>query len=206
VGATIPEWSDAPVPEPGGLRSAREPEGVMPEAARAVLREAARARREGRWADARADYREAVRLCREGEGGSGLVEALAGLGQVERDLGHGELALPLYEEAVAICRTLGDVLTLAHTVRHLGDIHRHAGRRPEAESCYLEALALYRGGSRTPPLDLANAIRPLAILKEGQGEAAAAIRLWEEARNLYGEAKVEAGVAECARRLAHLRE
>ena len=79
-----------------------------------------------------------------------------GLGQIERDLGRGEAARPLYEEAVALCRDEGDPLALAHTVRHLGDIHQDAGRAALAEPCYDEALALYRSHDRTAPLDLAN--------------------------------------------------
>jgi hypothetical protein len=53
-------------------------------------------------------------------------------------------------------------------------------------------------------LDLANAIRPLAILKETTGDAAAARRLWEEARDLYAAAGIAAGVTECTARLARL--
>lgn len=133
------------------------------------------------------------------------VEELKRRAQVERNLGHVELARSLYEEAVAICRKRGDALSLAHTVRHLGDIHLDAGRPFEAEPCYREALALYRGDSRTAPLGLANAVRPYAILKESLGEFAEAMTLWEEARDLYVEAKVEPGIDECSRRLALLK-
>jgi len=73
-----------------------------------------------------------------------------------------------------------------------------------AEPCYYEALALYRSHKKPPPLDLANAIRPLAILKDDAGEVEDAKRLWEEARNLYAEADVREGVAESAARLARL--
>ena len=133
-----------------------------------------------------------------------LIEALKGLGQIERDLGRLEPARELYDEATSLCRQGQDVLLLAHTVRHLGDIHRSAGRPDLAEPCYDEALALYRGDERTDPLDLANAVRPLAILMEEAGQANKAASLWNEARELYVAAAVPAGAEESAARLARL--
>ncbi len=169
-----------------------------------LMRQAARARRDGRLVDAHRDYAQAVAICRRTGGSRELVQALKGLGQIERDLGHGDTARPLYEEAVATCRKLDDQLALAHTVRHLGDIHLDAGRREMAEPCYHEALAIYRGDERTPSLDLANAIRPLAILKDDAGRVEEARRLWEEARSLYAAANVRVGVEESSARLARL--
>ena len=55
-----------------------------------------------------------------------------------------------------------------------------------------------------PPLDVANAVRPLAILSEEAGDTEAARRLWEEARDLYEACGVQAGVDECSERLARL--
>ncbi len=135
---------------------------------------------------------------------SELGQGLKKLGQIYRDLGRAHAALPVYEEAVAICREKGDALDLAHTVRHLGDIQRHEGHAKLAEDCYLEALTIYRGDAQTPLLDLANAIRPLAILKDEAGEIEEAKRLWEEAKRLYAAVDVAAGVRECSARLARL--
>jgi tetratricopeptide (TPR) repeat protein len=176
----------------------------MSDAAVRLMEQANRARRENRVADAHRDLTEAVDLCRRAGARPELVRALKGLGQIERDLGRGDAARPLYEEAAALCREEGQSLPLAHTVRHLGDIHRSAGRPELAEPCYREALALYRGDGRTAPLDLANAIRPLAILKEDAGEAEEACRLWEEAKGLYAAVDVPQAVAECSARLARL--
>ena len=64
---------------------------------------------------------------------------------------------------------------------------------------YREALAIYRRNERTPPLDLANALRGFALLK---GRSAEANALWQEARDLYAAVGVEAGVAESSGRLA----
>jgi tetratricopeptide (TPR) repeat protein len=175
-----------------------------PTAAAALMERANRARRERRLADAHRDFVEAVARCRHKDTQHDLVQALKGLGQIERDLGRADAARPLYEEAVAICRRKDDALALAHTIRHLGDIHRDTGRPDLAEPCYDEALALYRSSERTSPLDLANAIRPLAILKEGAGDVEEARRLWEEARDLYAAAEVGEGVDDCSARLERL--
>jgi tetratricopeptide (TPR) repeat protein len=169
-----------------------------------MMEEADRARREHRLADARRDFAEALVLCRRTGERQDLLRALKGLGQIERDLGRVAAARPLYEEAVALCRETEDPLVLAHTVRHLGDIHRDAARMDLAEPCYQEALALYRSTERTATLDLANAVRPLAILKEAVGSTEEARQLWREARDLYTVAAVEEGAVECSQRLDRL--
>ena len=169
-----------------------------------LIEEATRARLENRLADARRSWMEAVTLSREAKRTGTLIEALKELGQVERDLGRDAEALALYEEAVALCRKGTKTQVLAHTVRHLGDIHSDLGQWGLARPCYEEALALYRCDASTAPLDLANAIRPFAILKERAGEKEAARALWGEARTLYELVGVAAGVAESSRRLAAL--
>lgn len=165
-----------------------------------------RARLEDRPADAHRDYAAAVELCRQSGARTELIRALKGLGQIERDLDRGPAALPLYQEAVAICREEGDALSLAHTVRHVGDIHQDLRQAGLAEPCYVEAIALYRNDEQTEPLDLANAIRPLAILKDAGGETEEAKLLWAEARDLYAVANVPDGVAESSRRLDRLED
>jgi tetratricopeptide (TPR) repeat protein len=130
-----------------------------------------------------------------------LVHALKGLGQVERDLGHTERALPLYEEAMELCLANEDLPALAHTLRHLGDIHQDAGNWSQAEEFYVQALNLYRRDNTVTPLDLANALRPLAQLRERVGDDAAAEPMWREARALYLAAGVGEGAAECDRHL-----
>src|SRR5947207_9468868 len=86
--------------------------------------------------------------------------------------------------AVANLRKVGDALRLAHAVRHLGDAYYYARRSELAEPCYLEALSIYRRHEHTPPLDLANAIRSFAVLKDEVGADEEAKRLWQEAHNL----------------------
>ncbi|HEX9160806.1 MAG TPA: ankyrin repeat domain-containing protein [Thermoanaerobaculia bacterium] len=108
-----------------------------------------------------------------------------------------------YTDAVEICRGLSDRLLLAHTVRHLGDVEVQLGRPDAAEPLFVEALAIYRS-EQTTPLELANAIRSLALLKHSAGAVADATRLWEEAHALYVRANVPPAVAETASRLAQL--
>ena len=158
-------------------------------------------RREGQLDDARQSFGEAVAAARRDGNDADLVHALKGLGQLERDLGRGERALALYEEAMELCLALEDLPGLAHVLRHLGDIHREAGSFSLATFPTEQALSLYRSLPATPPLELANAMRSCALLREQLGESDAARALWREARALYQAAGVAEGVDECERRL-----
>jgi tetratricopeptide (TPR) repeat protein len=159
-------------------------------------------RRDDRADDALQSFTEAVAAARRDGNDADLVNALKGLGQVERDLGRGERALPLYEEAVELCLAMEDLPGLAHTLRHLGDIHQDAGSLSSAEEPYAQALALYRRLPATPALELANALRPYAQLQEALGQTEAATAMWREARTLYLAAGSAQGVEECDRHLA----
>jgi len=158
-------------------------------------------RREDRADDALQSFTEAVTVARRDGNDADLVNALKGLGQIERDLGRGERALPLYEEAVELCLAMEDLPGLAHTLRHLGDIHLDAGSLSAAAEPYAQALALYRRLPTTPPLELANALRPYALLREELGESESARAMWREARALYAAAGIAEGVEECDRHL-----
>ena len=153
----------------------------------------------------RAQLAEAIAICRSNGANRELSVALGKLGHVEQDLGRLDAARFHFEEAVAAARTAGDPLRLAHALRHLGDVHRHAAKPSDAEACYREALSLY-GRRETNPaaLDHANALRPMAILQEERGHAEEARTLWRRAQDLYRDAGIEAGVAECADHLAGL--
>ncbi len=111
----------------------------------------------------------------------------------------GATARQCYEEAVALYRELNEPLVLAHAIRHLGDVYHEEGRPDLAEPCYHEALSLYRGHEDRSPVDLANAIRSLAVLRWEQTRA-----LWDEARELYISVGVEAGVKESSARVEAL--
>src|SRR2546426_9908454 len=106
--------------------------------------------------------------------------------------------------AVASLRKVDDPLRLAHAVRHLGDAYYYARRASLAEPCYVEALSIYRRHEQRRPLDLANAIRGFAVLKDEVGAAEEAQRLWQEAHDLYVILNVPAGSSGSAARLALL--
>jgi tetratricopeptide (TPR) repeat protein len=109
-----------------------------------------------------------------------------------------------YKLATAVARRRREPLLLAHRVRHLGDAYRRMGWAAAADRCYVEALSIYREHPQAKPLDLANAIRGFALLKQEGGARDEARRLWQEAHDLYAAAHVPAGVAESAARLAGL--
>jgi tetratricopeptide (TPR) repeat protein len=107
---------------------------------------------------------------------------------------HYEEARNGYLTAIDVCRASGDARLLGHTLRHLGDIEREMGRTDDAEAHCAEALEIARREG-VAPLELANTIRVLALLRDDEA-------LWREAHDLYVSANVEAGVAETARHLA----
>lgn len=170
----------------------------------AILRSARQARNEHRLQDAKCALLDGMEACRQTGQKAELALVLKALGQIERDMGNPEIALPLYEEAVMIYRDQDQPLALAHTIRHVADIQQDLGRAELAEGNYREALAIYRDHPETSPLDLANAIRGLAILASDTAKNEEARALWQEAHDLYAAVNVEPGVKESSRRLAVL--
>ncbi|MDQ6799290.1 MAG: tetratricopeptide repeat protein [Acidobacteriota bacterium] len=168
------------------------------------LARAADAKREGRFAAASDSLLRAIQLLRQENDSAALAHALRNLGEVQRSLPGSDGGIAAYNEAIAIFRQHSAPLKLAHTIRHLGDIYRHAGDFDQATRCYDEALSIYRSDADTLPLDLANALRSSALLKEKTGDEQQAMTLWEEARNLYVAANIETGAAEGSHRLARL--
>ena len=111
----------------------------------------------------------------------------------------GAMARLCYEEAVVLFREADQPLILAHTIRHLGDVYLEQGRPDLAEPCYHEALGLYRNHTDESSLDLANAVRSLAVLRWEQARM-----LWEEARVLYTGLSIEVGIKESSARVEAL--
>jgi len=135
------------------------------------------------------------------------LDATSRLARAQQLREQGESARPrdaatarkCYEESVALLREVGDPLTLAHVVRHLGDVYVEQGSVALAEPCYLEALRLYQSHPGAPSLNLANAIRSLAVLRWEQSRA-----LWQEVRGLYTTLGIESGIQESSARVAAL--
>jgi len=162
------------------------------------------ARRKGRLEDAKQFFANAVQSCRGAADQAMLARSLTGLGQIERDLRNTVQALQYYEEAASVYRTLPDPLGFAHTIRHVGDILRNRGSIEEARPYYEQALEIYRAHAETSTLDLANAIRGLALLRADAGETEQAISLWHEAKSLYHAANVQEGVRGSAAQIERL--
>ena len=115
-----------------------------------------------------------------------------------------EDARTLYAEAAALYRSDNNPLAYAHTIRHVADMYLDESRYAEALPLYEEALELYRSNLNTKLLDLANTVRPYALLHEKLGNRETAVPLWQEARNLYASLRIEPGVQECGRHIASL--
>ena len=60
-------------------------------------------------------------------------------------------------------------LRYAHAVRHVADIDREAGSKEKAETGYADAMAVYRGEPGASKLDVANALRGYALLRQERG-------------------------------------
>ena len=118
---------------------------------------------------------------------------------------HGDFAVARahYAEAATIYREQSDPLAYAHAIRHIADIYQQESNLVQAKPLYEECLELYRNNLSTRVLDLANALRPYALLNEALGNPELARKLWEEAGQLYNALRVEAGVLECD---AHIRK
>jgi len=132
----------------------------------------------------RSELATAVARLRAAVPGEPLGLALRDLGEVERKLGNRDAARASYEESVAILRAHGSPSRLAHTLRHLGDVYRETRHTDRARACYDEALALYRSYPEAAPLDLANAIRSVAVLQQASGNRAAARAVERGSRSL----------------------
>lgn len=124
------------------------------------------------------------------------AQALHLLAHVEVDLGNDGAAADHWRRSIGLLRDDGDTLGLAHKLRHLGDLQRARGELTEADHLLGESLGLYRSRDDAGPVDLANAIRRVGLLRADQRRSDAARSLFAEARSLYGAAGLAAGVAE----------
>jgi tetratricopeptide (TPR) repeat protein len=177
----------------------------MVSAAPESLLELARiAKKERRLEEAAELFRKALTECVPSDSPAMCATLYEELAYVERNLQDLNTSLKLYRQASRVYRDLGNTLKAAHTMRHAADILREQKRVDEAAPLYTEALEIYRKHNDTPPLDLANAIRGFALLKEGVGDRTEALMLWREARDLYELTGVEAGVLESDRRIGLL--
>jgi tetratricopeptide (TPR) repeat protein len=125
-------------------------------------------------------------------------------GKKTRAEGLLDAARAHYAMAAEIYASENNRLAYAHTIRHIADMFLGEAKYTEAKSRYEEALEIYRGNLDTKLLDLANTVRPYALLHEATGHLEAAREHWQEARNLYASLRLDAGLEECSKHLSAL--
>jgi tetratricopeptide (TPR) repeat protein len=162
------------------------------------------AKRERRPEEAAELFRKALAECKTSEDQALRATLYEELAYVERNLRELDSAEEHYRASAEIYRGLDMPLKTAHTLRHAADIQRERGTRNEPERLYAEALEIYRSHPETPPLDLGNAIRGYALLKEDTGDRVQALALWREVKDLYELVGIDAGIAESRRRIGLL--
>ena len=135
----------------------------------------------------------------------GLAYALNKLAHLCADLEGREEAIELLREAAGAGRRAKSGLLEGEALRHWADHLRHENKLDEAEPIYWRALKSLKSDPETSTLSLGNAYRPIAILYAELGDTSKAIRFWEEARELYAEAEIAAGIEECDANLAKLK-
>ncbi len=135
-----------------------------------------------------------------------MVAAAEAISQGRQARNDGDLpaARAHYAEAARIYKDQNDTLAYAHTIRHIADIYQQESNLGEARTLYEESLELYRSNLNTKLLDLANTVRPYALLNKGQGNHDLAKKLWEEAGSLYGSLRLDLGVSECKAHISQL--
>lgn len=177
------------------------------------LQDGETARREKRLPDARADFAAAAAWYAAHGPDQLHAHALTRQAQIERDLSNYDAAIAFQQAALHLQRNIGPK-GLAQVVRHLADILDDAGRHRDAAPYYAEMESLYRSTPTIPPLEMANAVRSLAVHADHVGDKMKARQLWTEARERYsnldqlfleltGERR-NPGVEEADRRLALL--
>ena len=135
---------------------------------------------------------------------SGEIESLLNGARAARTAGHLADARRGYERAGELARTAGNTRLLAHALRHMSDIEREDGRPVEALASGREAVELYRELAGTSSLELANALRVTSLALQDVGEIGEVSSLWREARSLYMQAGIQAGVEECDANLSRI--
>ncbi len=161
------------------------------------------ARREHHLDEARNKLKEALTCCGGEEDPRLVAELHAELAYVERALHDDQSAEAHYRRATEMFHALGDPLRSAHNMRHLADVLRETGRPSEAASYYSESIEFFRR-SGDYPLQLANALRGLALMQGDMGDFAESLESWAEAKALYQLVGVDAGVAESRKRIDEL--
>lgn len=162
-----------------------------------LLKQANSARRNNLFEEARQKILSALESARSFSDSELYAKSLNDMARIERDLGNNPSSIAKYKELLRLQEKNANKSGLAHALRHLGDIYLDEGMLDQAENHYLRALDIYRNSHQNVQVDLANAIRGYALLKEQQGKLKEALSLWKEARILYEGNNILSGVEEC---------
>lgn len=112
-------------------------------------------------------------------------------------------ATALYEEAAESFQAEQQPARWAHALRHAAEFALRAG---DGVTSLREARMVIEYYRSTPPttLEMANALRVMAMAEAAAGETDNAMEHWNEARRLYREAGIADGVLEADRHVALL--
>lgn len=169
-----------------------------------LLERAAWAQRQGRLEQAGKDIRQAIRLYQQIGDHRALAHAFRQLADVERALNNHAAAEQYYAQAIQLLREEHDFVHLAQAIRHLGDLYMEDGKVAAALPCYQEVLGLYDSLACASPLEIAHAMRKLALCAERTGDIRTAAELWKQVRELYLDMQIDSAVSEVSRRIARL--
>ena len=178
----------------------------MIEALKSLLNLASTARNEGQEDEAERLYKQAAEEARA-QDTVGRAEALCGAAQIRRDRGDRTGASIYLSEAITLLRNehgnQPDTIapTLAYALRLAAEVRSELGENAVAGSHIQEAVRLYRAIQPQPTLDLANALRVLAMNNEREALAA-----WREAQLLYNQAHITEGNEEAQRHVDCLQQ
>jgi tetratricopeptide (TPR) repeat protein len=113
-------------------------------------------------------------------------------------------AIALYLEAATKGAGAGEGTPgWAHAMRHVAELQRKLGELDAALTNARAVVAFYR--EQVPlPLEMANALRVLGLAHQARGEEESSGSCWTEARALYAQAGVDAGVHEADVRLREI--
>lgn len=149
-----------------------EQAGDLPGEAMVVLRLAALEHNAGRPAQAREAYARAVDLLRaEQQQQAGLVRALTGLGDLERDMELNDAALAAYTSARTLAQQLSDPVAEGAILTGLADLERARGGTGAAELA-AQARALFQGANNRAGEAAALIVQARIALKENDLAAA----------------------------------
>ena len=126
------------------------------------------------------------------------------LAKIYFDLGSNKRSLESYQDALSIAESDSEPEQIAHITRHMADVEREIGDLKSSSSHYEKALAYYRSNMNKYGLNMANAMRGFALLKEKMVDYADAKSLWTEAKIIYEKYKFSDGVKECLAKLKKL--